>query len=70
MNPLVYILLGLGVGVVGGFFGVCGSILVPTRVFMLGFTQHQAQGTAMAVMIMPIGLLASWRYWQAGHVTI
>ena len=70
MNYLIYIALGMAVGVVGGFFGVCGSILVPTLVFIFGFTQHQAQGTALTAMIMPIGLLAAWRYWQAGHVKI
>jgi uncharacterized membrane protein YfcA len=66
----MYIAVGLAVGAVGGFFGVCGSILVPTLVFLLGFTQHQAQGTALAVMIMPIGLLAAWRYWQEGNINI
>ena len=70
MNYALYVLLGLVVGVIGGFFGICGSILVPALVFILGFTQHQAQGTSLAVMVMPIGLLAAWRYWQAGHVKI
>ena len=70
MNYALYIAVGLAVGVIGGFFGICGSILVPTLILVLGFTQHEAQGTAMAVMIMPIGLLAAWRYWEAGHVKI
>lgn len=70
MQQLLYLALGLGVGVVGGFFGVCGSVLVPALVFILGFSQHQAQGTALSVMVLPIGLLAALRYWQAGHVNI
>ena len=70
MNYALYVMLGLVLGVIGGFFGICGSILVPSLIFILGFTQHQAQGTALAVMVMPIGLLAAWRYWQAGHVKI
>jgi uncharacterized protein len=70
MNYVLYVILGLFVGTIGGFFGICGSILVPTLIFVLGFSQHQAQGTALAVMVMPIGLLAAWRYWQAGYVKI
>jgi uncharacterized protein len=70
MNYLLYVTLGLCVGAVGGFFGICGSILVPVLIMVLGFTQHQAQGTALAVMVMPIGLLAAWRYWLAGHIKI
>ena len=70
MNYALYVILGLAVGTIGGFFGICGSVLVPTLIFVLGFSQHQAQGTALAVMVMPIGLLGAWRYWQAGHVNI
>jgi len=70
MNYFLYVILGLVAGIIGGTFGICGSVLVPLMVFMLGFTQHQAQGTALAVMVMPIGLLAAWRYWQEGYVKI
>jgi threonine dehydrogenase-like Zn-dependent dehydrogenase len=60
MSYIFYGLLGLGVGAVGGFSGMCGAVLVPALVFIAGFTQHQAQGTALAVMVMPIGLLAAF----------
>jgi uncharacterized membrane protein YfcA len=39
-------------------------------VFLFGLTQHQAQGTTLALMVPPIGLLAAWRYWQAGNVKL
>ena len=35
---------------------------------LLGLTQHQAQGTSLAVMLPPIGILAAWNYHKAGFV--
>jgi uncharacterized membrane protein YfcA len=68
---LAYVILGLVAGVFGGFFGIGGgAILVPALVFILGFSQHQAQGTTLAAMVPPIGLLAAWRYLQAGNVKL
>jgi hypothetical protein len=37
---------------------------------MFGLTQLQAQGTTLAVMIPPIGLLAAMQYYQHGHVKL
>lgn len=66
-----YILLGLVAGIFGGMFGIGGgSILIPAMVFFFGLTQHQAQGTTLAIMVPPIGLLAAWRYYQSGNVKL
>jgi hypothetical protein len=66
-----YILLGLVAGIFGGMFGIGGgSVLIPAMVFFLGLTQHQAQGTTLAIMVPPIGLLAAWRYYQSGNVKL
>lgn len=71
MSPILYILFGLAAGVFSGFFGVGGAtILIPILVFICGFTQHQAQGTTLAALVPPIGLLAAWRYWQSGNVKL
>ena len=70
MNAL-YLGLGLIAGIAGGFFGIGGgTILVPILVYFFGLTQHQAQGTALAIMVPPIGLLAAARYYMAGNVKI
>lgn len=64
-----YILLGLVAGILGGMFGIGGgSILIPALVYLFGLTQHQAQGTTLAVMVPPIGLLAALRYYYSGNV--
>jgi len=70
-NILFLILLGLMAGVLSGLIGIGGGmILVPALVFLLGFSQHQAQGTTLALMVPPIGLLAAWIYYKQGYVDL
>lgn len=60
---------GLTAGIVAGFFGVGGGIvIIPALVFLFGMTQHQAQGTSLGVLLFPIGLLAVWNYHKAGYI--
>ncbi len=71
MNNIFLGLLGTIAGIVSGLFGIGGAIIVvPALVFLFGFSQHQAQGTSLAMLLPPIGLLAVWKYWQAGHVNL
>lgn len=71
MNQILYVVLGLVAGVFGGMFGIGGgTILIPALVYLFGLTQHQAQGTTLAILVPPIGFLAALRYWQAGNVKI
>lgn len=66
-----YLLLGLAAGVASGFLGIGGGLLlVPAMTLLFGFTQQQAQGTSLAVLIPPVGLLAAWTYYRAGHVNV
>lgn len=44
------------------------GIFIPVLIYLFGFTQHAAQGTSLAVLLPPIGLLAAMRYYNAGHV--
>ncbi len=41
---------------------------MPALVLFFGFTQQQAQGTTLAVLIPPIGLLAAWTYYKSNLV--
>jgi uncharacterized membrane protein YfcA len=71
MDQILYITLGLIAGVFGGMFGIGGgTILIPALVYLFGLTQHQAQGTTLAIMVPPIGLLAALSYWRAGNVKL
>ena len=68
---LAYVLLGIAAGVLSGLIGIGGGIIiVPALVFFFGFTQLKAQGTTIALMVPPIGLLAAWTYYQKGYVDI
>ena len=71
MNILLFIVLGLAAGILSGLFGIGGGILmVPALVLLFGLSQHLAQGTTLALMVPPIGLLAAWTYYKQGHIDI
>lgn len=68
---LLYITLGLIAGTLSGMFGIGGgTILIPGLIFLAGLSQHEAQGTTLAIMLLPIGLLAVMRYYHSGHVRL
>lgn len=71
MTHLSYALLGLAAGIFSGFMGLGGGIiLIPALVYIFGLTQHQAQGTSLAIMVPPITLLAAIRYYKSGNVEL
>jgi len=66
---IILIVIGFLAGVVGGSLGLGGGIIiVPALVFILGFTQHEAQGTSLAVLLFPIGILGVINYTKRGYV--
>jgi uncharacterized membrane protein YfcA len=66
-----YLILGLFAGIASGLIGLGGGFLiVPALVFLFGMSQHQAQGTTLAMLVPPIGILAAWTYYQRGFVDI
>src|SRR5262245_51637182 len=63
--------LGLIAGVLSGLVGIGGGIIiVPALVYFFGMDQKTAQGTSLAVLLPPTGLLAFLEYYRAGHVDI
>lgn len=71
MAGVLYVFLGVVAGVFSGVFGIGGGVIViPALTLLFGFTQHQAQGTTLALMVPPIGLFAAMRYYQAGNVNL
>ncbi len=66
---IILVLIGFLAGVVGGSLGLGGGIIiVPALVFIMGFSQHHAQGTSLAVLLFPIGILAVLHYAKNGYV--
>jgi uncharacterized membrane protein YfcA len=65
------ILAGLGVGILSGLVGIAGgAILVPILFYGFKMNQHMAQGTTLAVLLPPTGLLAFLKYYKAGNADL
>ncbi len=68
---LQLIVIGGISGVISGLFGIGGGVvIVPLLIYWLGFTQHKATGTSLAVLLPPIGLAAVLEYNRKGNVDI
>lgn len=64
-----YVVIGIVAGVSAGFFGIGGGlVIIPALVYWLGFSQHAATGTSLAVLLPPIGIAAAMEYYKQGHV--
>ena len=71
MDIVFFVLLGLAAGVFSGLIGIGGAIIIiPSLVLLFGLSQHTAQGTTLALMVPPIGLLAAWVYYRQGFVDL
>lgn len=74
MSPLAIaggLTLGLAIGVISGMIGIGGgAFLIPALIFFYGMSQKTAQGTSLATLLLPIGALAFWTYYKAGHVDL
>ena len=67
----LFILLAIGVlaGIASGFVGIGGGlIIVPALIYFLDLDQHTAQGTSLALMLPPIGIMAAMQYQSEEHV--
>ncbi|MBN1413890.1 MAG: sulfite exporter TauE/SafE family protein [Bacteroidales bacterium] len=66
---IILILIGLSAGMIAGALGVGGAIIiVPALVFFFSMPQHLAQGTSLAILLFPVGLLAFLNYYKHGYV--
>lgn len=66
---LLLMTVGLAAGILSGLVGVGGGIIiVPALVFFLGFTQLQAQGTSLGLLLLPVGIFAVINYYKAGNI--
>jgi len=71
--PLTIFLLLIGIvaGIASGLFGIGGGVLiVPGLVFLLGFSQHMATGTSLAILLPPVGIAAVLEYYRHGNVDL
>ena len=63
--------LGLVAGVLSGFAGVGGAIImIPALIFFFGYDQLRAQGTSLGVLCLPVVALGFLQYWKNPAVRI
>jgi len=68
---MLLILVGLAAGALSGLVGVGGGIIiVPCLVYILGFSQREAQGTSLGLLLLPVGILAVMNYYKKGYIDI
>lgn len=66
---LILCAIGLVAGMLSGMIGIGGGVvIVPALVYFLGLTQLEAQGTSVALMLPPIGILAAMNYYKSGNL--
>lgn len=64
-QAFVLIMIGLGAGMLGGLVGIGGGIvIVPALVYFLNYTQTQAQGTSLGLLLLPLGVLGFLQYYS------
>jgi uncharacterized protein len=72
-NPSFWLLIGIGLcsGVLSGIFGIGGGVvMVPALIYLVGFRQHVATGTSLAVLLPPVGIGAVLEYYRHGNVNV
>ena len=70
-NLILYLCIGLGAGVLSGLFGIGGGIvIVPMLVAFAGMTQLTAQGTSLGALLLPVGVLGAWKYFNEGNINV
>lgn len=71
MHTAGLVALGILVGLLSGLTGIGGgAVLVPALIYLFGFSAHLAQGTTLALLVPPIGIVAAWNYYQRGYVDL
>lgn len=68
---LLLLMVGLLSGMLSGLIGVGGGIIiVPALILLLGYSQQQAQGTSLGLLLLPVGLLAVYNYYKKGFIDV
>jgi uncharacterized membrane protein YfcA len=66
---IILILIGLVAGFISGLIGIGGGVfIVPALVMLLGYSQKAAQGTSLGILLLPVGIIAVYKYYQHGYL--
>ena len=65
---LALVAIGLLAGMLSGLIGIGGGIVMVSLLILLGFSQYQAQGTSLAVLVVPVTAAAVFNYYKEGYI--
>lgn len=65
---LLLLCIGLLAGLLSGLIGIGGGIIMVPLLLLLGMSQHESQGTSLAVLSVPVTALAAFNYYKEGYV--
>jgi uncharacterized membrane protein YfcA len=68
---IILLCIGLVAGILSGMIGIGGGVvIVPALIYFMSMNQQEAQGTSLAVLLLPVGILAVYYYYKAGFVNV
>lgn len=68
---IIFLAIGLAAGVLSGIFGIGGGIvIVPALLYFGRLTPQSAVGTSLGALLLPVGILGAWSYYQGGNVNV
>lgn len=68
---IILIIIGIAAGMLSGLVGIGGGIIiVPALVYILGFSQKNAQGTSLGLLLLPVFIVSLLYYYKAGYVNV
>lgn len=71
MGWIVFLLIGLGAGVLSGLFGIGGGVvIVPALILIARMQPQEAAGTSLAALLLPVGALGAWEYYRSGNLNV
>lgn len=64
-----FVVLGLLAGILSGFFGIGGGLVIVPALMMFWQMQPQtATGTSLGALLLPVGILGAWQYYRTDHL--
>ena len=68
---MLYIIIGVGAGVLSGLFGIGGGVvIVPALLYVARMSQITATGTSLGALLLPVGALGAWEYYRTGDLDV
>jgi uncharacterized protein len=68
---MAFFALGIFAGILSGFFGIGGGLVIVPALMMFWHMQQQAAtGTSLGALLLPVGVLGAWQYYRSGFVDV